>query len=138
MRIERRRAPLPSGRFLPLVDPAWRGPVRELLDGRHDPAPAGRPVVIASARQLVSSSSAFLERLIAVAFDHELRRRPNANLGYQSARLMKSPHGPPMTLGNAENSKVRLIVWCKACGHQVEPDPAEMAVRYGADTPVLD
>ena len=33
------------------MDPAWRGPVRELLDGRHDPAAAGRPVVIASARQ---------------------------------------------------------------------------------------
>jgi hypothetical protein len=32
----------------------------------------------------------------------------------------------------------RLIVWCKACGHQVEPDPAEMVDRYGADTPVLD
>jgi hypothetical protein len=43
-----------------------------------------------------------------------------------------------MTLGNAANAKVRLIVWCKACGHQVEPDPAEMAARYGADTSVLD
>ena len=28
-----------------------------------------------------------------------------------------------MTLGNAANAKVRLIVWCKACGHQVEPRP---------------
>ena len=43
-----------------------------------------------------------------------------------------------MTLSNAANAKVRLIVWCKECGHQVEPDPAEMAARYGADTPVLD
>jgi hypothetical protein len=34
--------------------------------------------------------------------------------------------------------KVRLIVWRKACGHQVEPDPSEMAARYGAETPVLD
>jgi hypothetical protein len=31
------------------VDPGWRGPVRELLDGRHDSASAC--VVIASARQ---------------------------------------------------------------------------------------
>jgi hypothetical protein len=31
-----------------------------------------------------------------------------------------------------------LIVWCKACRHQVEPDPAEMAARYGAETPVPD
>jgi hypothetical protein len=51
---------------------------------------------------------------------------------------MKSPPGSPMTLGNAANAKVRLIVWCKACGHQVEPDPTEMVARYGADTPVLD
>jgi hypothetical protein len=49
---------------------------------------------------------------------------------------MKSEPGPPMTLGAA--AQVRLIVWCKACQHQVEPDPAEMAARYGAETPVLD
>jgi hypothetical protein len=40
-----------------------------------------------------------------------------------------------MTLGAAG---VRLIVWCKACQHQVEPDSAEMAQRYGARTAVLD
>jgi Zn finger protein HypA/HybF involved in hydrogenase expression len=43
-----------------------------------------------------------------------------------------------MTLGNAAASRVRLIVWCRACNHQVEPDPAEMVARYGADTSVLD
>jgi hypothetical protein len=42
-----------------------------------------------------------------------------------------------MTLGNAAAARVRLIVWCKACRHQVEPDPVEMAARYGAGTPVL-
>jgi hypothetical protein len=26
----------------------------------------------------------------------------------------------------------------QACQHQVEPDPAEMASRYGGETPVLD
>jgi hypothetical protein len=26
---------------------------------------------------------------------------------------------------------LRLIVWCLDCRHQVEPDPAEMAERYG-------
>jgi hypothetical protein len=25
------------------------------------------------------------------------------------------------------------MVWCKACEHQVEPDPGEMAARYGAE-----
>jgi rRNA maturation endonuclease Nob1 len=43
-----------------------------------------------------------------------------------------------MTLGNADAAKVRLIVWCKACGHQVERDPAKMAARYGGETPVPD
>jgi hypothetical protein len=43
-----------------------------------------------------------------------------------------------MTLGNAAAARVRLIVWCKACGHRVEPDAAEMAERYGAETAVPD
>jgi len=29
-----------------------------------------------------------------------------------------------MTLGVAAAAGVRLIVWCKECRHQVEPDPA--------------
>jgi len=43
-----------------------------------------------------------------------------------------------MTLRAAAAAQVRLIVWCKTCGHQVAPDPVEMAARYGADTSVLD
>jgi len=35
-----------------------------------------------------------------------------------------------MTLGNAADARVRLIVWCTDCGHRVEPDPAEVARRY--------
>ena len=46
---------------------------------------------------------------------------------------MKGYNGPPMTLGNAAAARVRLIVWCRACSHQIEPDPAEMAARYGGD-----
>jgi NAD-dependent SIR2 family protein deacetylase len=42
-----------------------------------------------------------------------------------------------MMLGDAATARVRLIVWCKDCGHQVEPDPAEQAQRYGAELPVL-
>jgi hypothetical protein len=40
-----------------------------------------------------------------------------------------------MTLGNAAAARVRLIVWCRDCRHRVEHDPAEMAERYGAETP---
>jgi hypothetical protein len=43
-----------------------------------------------------------------------------------------------MTLGNAVAARVRLIVWCKDCRHQVEPDPAEMAQQYGAETTAPD
>jgi hypothetical protein len=46
--------------------------------------------------------------------------------------------GPPMTLGNAAAARVRLIVWCLDCQHQVEPAPAEMAERYGAEMTVPD
>lgn len=43
-----------------------------------------------------------------------------------------------MTLGNAASAQVRLIVWCRDCSHQIEPDPSEQAQRYGADIAVLD
>jgi Zn finger protein HypA/HybF involved in hydrogenase expression len=43
-----------------------------------------------------------------------------------------------MTLGNAAAADVRLIVWCRDCQHQVEPDPAEMAQRYGRETTIPD
>jgi hypothetical protein len=42
-----------------------------------------------------------------------------------------------MTLGVAAAAGVQ-IVWCKGCQHQVVPDPAEVATRYGGETPVLD
>jgi hypothetical protein len=51
---------------------------------------------------------------------------------------VKSEPGPPMTLGGAAAAGVRLIVWCSDCRHRVEPDPAEMAERYGAATAVLE
>ena len=51
---------------------------------------------------------------------------------------MKPYRGPPIILGTAATAGVRLIVWCKECRHQVEPDPTEMATRYGAERPVLD
>ena len=50
---------------------------------------------------------------------------------------MKSYPALPMTLGGAAAAGVRLIVWRGSCRHRVEPDPAEMATRYGAETSVL-
>jgi hypothetical protein len=46
--------------------------------------------------------------------------------------------GPPATLGSTAAAGARLIVWCRDCGLQVEPDPAEMAERYGAEMSVPD
>jgi Zn finger protein HypA/HybF involved in hydrogenase expression len=51
---------------------------------------------------------------------------------------MNAYSGPPMTLGNAASAHVRLIVWCLDCRHRVEPDPVEMAERYGAEMSVPD
>jgi hypothetical protein len=45
---------------------------------------------------------------------------------------------PPMTLGNAVAAKVRLVVWCRECSHNIDPDPAEMIDRYGAETAFRD
>jgi hypothetical protein len=59
-------------------------------------------------------------------------------MGGSRPTVRKSKPGPPMTLGAASAAGVRLIFWCKECRHRVEPDPAEMAARYGAETPVLD
>jgi hypothetical protein len=47
-----------------------------------------------------------------------------------------SEPGPPMTLRNAAPARVWLVVWCKACRHRMELDPAEMAQRYGPDMTV--
>jgi hypothetical protein len=51
---------------------------------------------------------------------------------------MNEPLLAALTLGNAAAARVRLIVWCLDCHHQVEPDPAEMAERYGAEMTVPD
>jgi hypothetical protein len=43
-----------------------------------------------------------------------------------------------MTVGSAAEAGLRLIVWCRGCGHQVEPDPIQLAERYGTERRVLD
>jgi len=65
-------------------------------------------------------------------------QRVRAALSALGKRSVTPYSGPPMTLGNAAAAHVRLIVWCLDCRHQVEPDPAEMAERYGAEMTVPD
>ena len=52
--------------------------------------------------------------------------------------MMSRYNGPPTTLGNAAAAHVRFIVWCLDCRNQVEPNPVEMAERYGAEMSVPD
>ena len=40
-----------------------------------------------------------------------------------------------MTLGAAAAAGVRLIVWCKECQHQVEPDPNERLLATAPKRP---
>jgi hypothetical protein len=51
---------------------------------------------------------------------------------------VKGYSGPPATLGSTAAAAARLIVWCRDCSHRVEPAPAEVAARYGAETTVRD
>jgi hypothetical protein len=44
---------------------------------------------------------------------------------------------PLRTLGQAVAARVRLIVWCRACQHRIEPDTAALAEEHGAATTVL-
>ena len=56
---------------------------------------------------------------------------------YRRDRSYETYTDPPMTLDRAVAAKVRLIV-VPSLRPQVEPDPGELANRYGADTSVLD
>ena len=70
--------------------------VGELEDGGRDPAPSGRAIVVAGGRELISSSDSFLERLVAVALEHELRRPPNVDLRYHAGKTAR-PRLPATT-----------------------------------------
>ena len=67
--------------------PARRGGIRELSDRGSDRAPHGRSVVVIVGFEFVSSGGAFLERLFAIALEHELRRPPNVDLRDNAPRL---------------------------------------------------
>jgi hypothetical protein len=53
-------------------------------------------------------------------------------------RSQRDRESEPMTLGQALAAKVRLIVWCKSCGHQAEPDVATQVAHHGSTMPVPD
>jgi hypothetical protein len=59
-------------------------------------------------------------------------------LWYGDPTAIQRALGAPATLGTTLNAHLALIVWCKACAHQVEPDLAEQVARYGPDLTLLD
>src|SRR6266699_779427 len=63
-----------------------------------------------------------------VEFRHDLSMRRNRSGGETA----------PLTLGQALTAQVRLIVWCKACGHRAEPDVAEQVAHHGSGMTVID
>ena len=67
--------------------PARRGGIRELGDGGSDPAPHDRPVIVAGGHELVGSGGAFLERLVAIALEHQLRGPPDVDLRDYALKL---------------------------------------------------
>src|SRR6516225_3099566 len=82
------------------MDRAGRGLIGELPNGIRDPAPGHHAVIIPGGRELVGASGAFLERLVAVPLQHELRRSPNIDLGYHAAKVARrisvEPRGKKM------------------------------------------
>jgi hypothetical protein len=53
-------------------------------------------------------------------------------------RSSRESESGPLTLGQARAAQVRLIVWCKSCGHWSEPDTATQVAQHGAEMPVID
>jgi hypothetical protein len=62
----------------------------------------------------------------------------NSTEGHGMPRSRRDREPEPMTLGQALAAKVRLIVWCKSCGHQAEPDVATQVAHHGSTMPVSD
>jgi hypothetical protein len=71
--------------------------------------------------ELIGSLGAFHHGPVAVPLEHQGGDAPNVDLRYQNARLMKSPPGLPMTLGDAAAARVRLIVWLRRAAIRSSP-----------------
>jgi hypothetical protein len=65
---------------------AWRL-VRELVDGGGDAAPHRGAVIILLGREFIGARGAFLERLVAVALQHQVGGPPNVDLGYHAGKV---------------------------------------------------
>ena len=53
-----------------------------------------------------------------------------AKCGEKPVSRLKTQLATPMTLGNSAAANVQFIISRWDCGHQIEPDPTEVARRY--------
>ena len=119
------KAPARLGRCHRSVTVLGRG-VGELGDGSHYPPPGHLPSIIASESELISSDGAFLDCLLAVALAHQLRRSPNVDLGYHTAKTgwpaslrFKTGRVTPQADGRYGSGKVSRLkatmIWRARC-----------------------
>ena len=99
----------------------------------NDRFPLSSRILIAASnpREVARSTT-----LAATADTGRARAKTSSAPGTAATPVKREP-GPPMTLGNAAAARVRLIVWCKGCGHQVEPHPARTLLWLGIGMLVL-
>jgi hypothetical protein len=58
--------------------------------------------------------------------------------GADMARSRQEGEPAPLMMGQALEARVRLIVWCRSCGRQAEPDVSRLAELYGQGVAVID
>jgi hypothetical protein len=85
------RCPKIRSRRIGSVHRPGRRFVCELGDRIPDPAPDRYAVVIVGGCQLIGARFAFLERLLAIALEHQVGGAPDIDLGYHAAKTARRP-----------------------------------------------
>ena len=85
--------------------------VGELLDSCGDPAPDGRPVVILAGREFVDAFGALLERLLAVALEHQGGGTPDIDLGYHGGKSLAVDKRLTPIIAFGANLRVKVAAW---------------------------
>src|SRR6202040_451613 len=80
--------------------------VCELGDRIPDPAPDRYAVVIVGGCQLIGARFAFLERLLAIALEHQVGGAPDIDLGYHAAKTA------PLRSTRALNHRLHCLQRC--------------------------
>jgi hypothetical protein len=93
-----------------VINSPGRGRVREMGDSGSDPAPHGRPVVVAGGHELVRSGGTFLERLVAIALEHQLCGLPNVDLRDHALKLHPPTVNERLRPEIARRGRLKVVV----------------------------